>query len=896
MASKPKLANNTPFYIEVTNVKEGDVDIPLITLPPGTVLFRSIRLPNRDLGEDARFFYRDYLGTPEDRTYKGRVIEKLVCLPPTHNVFFYPFPFIGFGIHDYGKSIHSMQAVVLVHPMTVVSNVSPSKMSRGDTHAKVAGDIYARCNEFSFDCRPQTSYEIEAKTYDNCLNPYYQQRSGTRGWMAIANLDSLFPKRQDKLRSVSPMAQYINNLEQHFPGQGAEVLAWAYTDERKHQGFPEIALYPYFNHPGPDTIVRRCKDNDDAIQIMVDEASRNNLNYLPLATFVKEGIVDMVAGQYDLGCVPADSNTFAANTTAYQPNMEGHIRAWMNHAETEGIDLPFYGKQRLQFDTRTGFFVLPQMLPSKFQIPVPKDPRRPADPSMIPYRNLLLPLRTEEDRQRALEYMILFREFLPDKAFQIFGLQKGFGVRRAMVLNRPPVLKILFENMRMKMPALYEKMAKRAAYQYKQNTGKESKANVERKKAEQGYLDFMLQIKNFNIKAKQVNTNAPLAIFQPNTFEALQANAEVSLSSTLDEVLKMSDAEYESIFTKSGRTEEIVEDKKSKRYIFTSPEDVKKAPQEVQVKLEYYFKNLPEDQRWKIQMDDVALFSVTEPTLAEQQSLLIRRALYDVVGAEGLKQAVITDATACVGGNTISFADYFFVNTVELSPQRARMLTNNVMVYNKQKKTRVICADYTVAMKTLTQDVVFFDPPWGGRDYKKTSSIDMFLGPHNVADLAVQLLTEDKTKLVAIKAPVNYNVKGLREKVEATGTIILRDAIEMPKMLLLILQKRFAPKSPEFAPKSPNFYPNMNTTAQPTTLLLTKPPVNNENKSQNSASTVRSNASSIRGFGGGFKKTRHVRLGKSRQTRKAKGRGVGYGFAHIFHRVWKAHVKANSNL
>jgi hypothetical protein len=118
----------------------------------------------------------------------------------------------------------------------------------------------------------------------------------------------------------------------------------------------------------------------------------------------------------------------------------------------------------------------------------------------------------------------------------------------------------------------------------------------------------------------------------------------------------------------------------------------------------------------------------------------------------------------------------------------------------------------------------------------------------------------------------------------------------MPKMLLLILQKRFAPKSPEFAPKSPNFYPNMNTTAQPTTLLLTKPPVNNENKSQNSASTVRSNASSIRGFGGGFKKTRHVRLGKSRQTRKAKGRGVGYGFAHIFHRVWKAHVKANSNL
>ncbi len=496
MAGKPVF--KTPFYIEVTNVKEGDIDLPLITLPPGTVLFRSIRLPNRESGEDVRFFYRDYLGTPEDRTYKGRVIEKLVCLPPTHNVFFYPFPFIGFGIHDYGKFIHSMQAVVLIHPMTVICNVSPSKMSRGDTHAKVAGDIYARCDTFDFNCRPQTAEEKKAQNYDNCLNPYYQQRSGTRGWMAIANLDSLFPKKQDKLRSVSPMAHYISKLDQHFPGQGAEVLAWAYTDEKRHQGFPEIALYPYLNHPGPDTIVRRCKDNEEAIQIMVDEASRNNLNYLPLATFVKEGIVDMVSGLYDLSCVPTDSNTFATNTTVYQDDIEGFLRAWMNHAETEGVELPFYGKERLHFDSRTGFFVFPQMIPSRFQIPVPKDPRKPTDPSMIPYRSLLFPLKTEEDRLRALEYMILFREFLPDKAFQGFGLQKGFGVRRAMVLNRPPVFKNLFENMRMRMPALYEKMSKRAAYQYKQNTGKQSKTNLLKKQAEEAKVTTVLQAKEPN--------------------------------------------------------------------------------------------------------------------------------------------------------------------------------------------------------------------------------------------------------------------------------------------------------------------------------------------------------------------------------------------------------------
>ena len=43
--------------------------------------------------------------------------------------------------------------------------------------------------------------------------------------------------------------------------------------------------------------------------------------------------------------------------------------------------------------------------------------------------------------------------------------------------------------------------------------------------------------------------------------------------------------------------------------------------------------------------------------------------------------AVVTDATGCVGGNTLSFAKAFrFVYAVELSAQRARMLAHNAGV------------------------------------------------------------------------------------------------------------------------------------------------------------------------------------------------------------------------
>jgi 16S rRNA G966 N2-methylase RsmD len=826
-------SSHTPniFYTEVTTVREGDVNLPLVTLPPGTILFRAVKIPNREAGEDARFFYRDYLGTPEDMKRDGRVVKKLVCLPPTHNVFFYPFPFIGFGTHDYGKNFHSIQVVVLVHPMTLVCNVGPSEMSRGDTRAEAGGDIYARCDKFEYDCRPQTSYEIEAKSYDNCLNPHYQQRSGTRGWMAIANLDSLFPTQSQEERKrhrTSPMASYVSNIEKTFPGQGAELLAWTYTDNRNHKGYPEIALFPYHNHPGPNTIVRSCENDEDAIQIMLREASRNNLNYLPLAQFLKEGIVDMVNGKYDLSCLPSDQNTFGTNPTFYQGEIEEHMRNWMNHVETEGLDLPPYGKQRLHFDSRTGFFVFPQMIPTSLQVKT--------NTGSVPYSQLLFSLQTEQDRNRALQYMIIFRKFLPEQAFQRFGLDKQFGVYRAMVFNRPPAFKDLFDRLKIQMPDTYKKAYFRAVAQYKKNTGEESKADIKRKEVKE-----KLEAE-FNDALRELQpANSPPSTFTANSFTIVGTKTQ---NVSIEDSLTLSTQQYQNFFTTAGRQADLIEDQKSKPYIFRNQTDAANADKRVKGKLDYYFSHLPESERWKIQLDDVALFSVTEPAIANQQSLIIRKALRDIVGEEALAQATITDATACVGGNTISFADFFFVNSVEMSPQRARMLANNIRVFGKQSKVHVFSSDYTQIMNDLKQDVVFFDPPWGGTSYKEKEKIDMFLGPHNIIDLSITLL-KGGTKLVAIKAPTNYNTDEVNLKMFSAGITNIK-TVDMPKMLLILIQ----------APEKTTQNGNMK---------------------------------------GGYRKTRSHHKKNPRKTRRVtKEKGVGFGLAHLFHRVWRAHAKANS--
>ena len=108
MATKPRLKvkeGQIPFYTTVTPVKESftdaagadqSVDLPLITLPAGTVLFRGVKIPDLGAAQDIRYLYRDFLGNPE--------ADGVVCMSPVHNVFFYPTPHIAFGTHTIGKT------------------------------------------------------------------------------------------------------------------------------------------------------------------------------------------------------------------------------------------------------------------------------------------------------------------------------------------------------------------------------------------------------------------------------------------------------------------------------------------------------------------------------------------------------------------------------------------------------------------------------------------------------------------------------------------------------------------------------------------------------------------------------------------------------------------------
>jgi len=457
-----------PFYIQITNVKEdyindqqkpSSVDLPLVTLPAGTVLFRGLKIPDARKGEDIRYFYRDFLGNPEG--------SENVCLSPIQNVFFYPFPYIAFGANDVGKTFTMMQMVVLVHPITVVACVSPSPFVRGKALAYSGTAPWQRCNKFSgadYDCHTQTDEEVEKKGWDNCLSPEYQVRSGTRGWMAIAKLDSINVLDKTFGKKTTTMGTFLRSLNGQIPGQGKAALTWAYVDDNRTGGFPEIAMYPYRTHKGRRLITRYCPNEKAAIRLLEKEAANDNLNYLPIAAFTKNGVIDMVSGYFSYDRLGVTENAF--DVVSAQQTILANVHTFMERAQTVGLTLPHYGSSKLVFDSRTGFFALDKVVSPTLMI------------QDVPYRSLLFSLEGEEAQKRALKYMLILRNFMPEHFMERYAIDPKFVARRAMIFNRFPVLEKLFTATQMNIPRNYLGPLDRAKSLYKRETAKVKKTNT----------------------------------------------------------------------------------------------------------------------------------------------------------------------------------------------------------------------------------------------------------------------------------------------------------------------------------------------------------------------------------------------------------------------------------
>lgn len=156
----------------------------------------------------------------------------------------------------------------------------------------------------------------------------------------------------------------------------------------------------------------------------------------------------------------------------------------------------------------------------------------------------------------------------------------------------------------------------------------------------------------------------------------------------------------------------------------------------------------------------------------------------------------ITDAMAGVGGNTISFANNFLhVNAVEINPEMYNYLSNNLDAYYIKNVSKYN-NDYIELMYNLVNDIVFLDPPWGGKVYKNKKNIRLAVKEIPIEHICTNLLghqsdIKQKNLILALKLPKNYDIEHLYSIVNANNDKKIYQ-YELKKMSIIIIESTYS--------------------------------------------------------------------------------------------------------
>ena len=158
----------------------------------------------------------------------------------------------------------------------------------------------------------------------------------------------------------------------------------------------------------------------------------------------------------------------------------------------------------------------------------------------------------------------------------------------------------------------------------------------------------------------------------------------------------------------------------------------------------------------KIKLDSTSIYSITPYQFTIKINNLIKK-------LTGTFDLTITDATACVGGDSISFCKYYKkVNSIELCPDRFYFLKENLKLYKFHNYT-LYNSDSLKIIKNLKQDIIFLDMPWGGRGYKDKVQVDLFLS--GLPSFNICNILKKYTTYIVLKVPNNFIFEKFKNKV-----------------------------------------------------------------------------------------------------------------------------------
>ena len=151
-----------------------------------------------------------------------------------------------------------------------------------------------------------------------------------------------------------------------------------------------------------------------------------------------------------------------------------------------------------------------------------------------------------------------------------------------------------------------------------------------------------------------------------------------------------------------------------------------------------------------LKADTEGLYSLSHKSDANKLSSIIKDKYGDIR---------IMDATAGLGGNSISFGKHFSnVISIELNPDRYKLLKENLEVH---KVNNMVFNGNFLNYINMNYDLILIDPPWGGPNYKFEKSIRIHMDNKSLKDITKIL--KEKDKIVVFKLPFNYDLNEFKK-------------------------------------------------------------------------------------------------------------------------------------
>ena len=188
----------------------------------------------------------------------------------------------------------------------------------------------------------------------------------------------------------------------------------------------------------------------------------------------------------------------------------------------------------------------------------------------------------------------------------------------------------------------------------------------------------------------------------------------------------------------------------------------------IKILTEIQVKHLPKKVKDNMKFNIISSFSTTESKIADEISKFILSETDPSLKPDNISELSIIDATACIGGNTLSFAKYFSnVGSIELDKDNFKILEHNIKISQKYKsefipelngEITIHQGNYKDIISNIKHsDIIFFDPPWTkeGIEYNKQNPDIPMLGEETIFKVMDNMCK--KYKYVFSKLPPNLS-------------------------------------------------------------------------------------------------------------------------------------------